>query len=155
MKHLSFLIDGVLPTLFVAFSIGLNVVLLLLLFFMHRSKIHLRHTVAMHERNSQERLRLLRSIIDLCYAYRESPELFLMKFKDRVNFCQLKNYDLFVEINNRHQQINEDERLLCVLLEKGFTQRELCVIFNLKKTSYVYVKYHRILQKLQHRHLHI
>lgn len=149
MKHLFFLIEGILPTLFVAFSIGLIVGLLLLLILMHRSKIHLRRKAAMYQYNSQERLRLLRSILDLCYAYRESPELFLLKFKDRVNFCQLKNYDIFIDKYKYLQRINDDERLLCQLMEEGFTQRELCVIFDLKKTSYVYVKYHRILRKLE------
>ena len=95
-----------------------------------------------------EQLRLIRSLLDLCYAYRESPAVFLDKFKDKVNIRELKSYVLIEPSNKHFLKLKEEERILCSLLEAGFTHRELCVIFNLKKTSNLYTKYHRILQKL-------
>jgi|GEM_PF-2954462 len=100
---------------------------------------------------STEQLRLIRSLLDLCYTYRESPAVFLDKFKDKVNIRELKSYTLIEEPKDRFQRLKEDERLLCLLLEAGFTHRELCVVFNLKKTSNLYTKYHRIQQKLTDR----
>ena len=77
--------------------------------------------------------------------------MFLDKFKDKVNIRELKSYTLIEEPKDRFQRLKEDERLLCLLLEAGFTHRELCVVFNLKKTSNLYTKYHRIQQKLTDR----
>ena len=96
---------------------------------------------------SAEQLRLIRSLLDLCYTYRESPAVFLDKFKDKVNIRELKSYSLVERPKDRFPRLKEDERLLCLLLEAGFTHRELCVVFNLKKTSNLYTKYHRIQQK--------
>ena len=109
------------------------------LFFMQRYRLNER---------LNEQLRLIRSLLDLCYAYRESPAVFLDKFKDKVNIRELKSYVLIEPSNKHFLKLKEEERILCSLLEAGFTHRELCVIFNLKKTSNLYTKYHRILQKL-------
>lgn len=109
------------------------------LFFMQRYRLNER---------LNEQLRLIRSLLDLCYAYRESPAVFLDKFKDKVNIRELKSYVLIEPSNKHFFKLKEEERILCSLLEAGFTHRELCVIFNLKKTSNLYTKYHRILQKL-------
>ena len=43
---------------------------------------------------SAEQLRLIRCLLDLCYTYRESPAVFLDKFKDKVNIRELKSYTL-------------------------------------------------------------
>lgn len=103
---------------------------------------------------SNEQLRLIRSLLDLCYTYRESPAVFLDKFKDKVNIRELKSYMLIEYPKNRFPRLKEDERLLCLLLEAGFTRRELCIVFNLKKASNLYIKHHRILQKLGDRKLY-
>lgn len=55
------------------------------LFFMQRYRLNER---------LNEQLRLIRSLLDLCYAYRESPAVFLDKFKDKVNIRELKSYTL-------------------------------------------------------------
>lgn len=106
-----------------------------------------RHSTVLRHR-SEEQLRLLRCLLDLCYTYRESPAVFLDKFKDKVNIRELKSYGLIGRNKRRFSGLKEDERLLCQLLEAGFTHRELSVIFNLKKSSNLYTKYHRIQQKL-------
>ena len=110
-----------------------------------------KETCVLQRYRSTEQLRLIRSLLDLCYTYRESPAVFLDKFKDKVNIRELKSYTLIEEPKDRFQRLKEDERLLCLLLEAGFTHRELCVVFNLKKTSNLYTKYHRIQQKLTDR----
>lgn len=108
-----------------------------------------RKRVAYYRHYSQEQLRFIRSLLDLCYAYRESPVVFLDKFKDKVNVRELKSYDL-IDMSNKHfSNLKEDEKLLCMLWEQGFTHRELCVIFNLKKTSNLHIKHHRIRKKLE------
>lgn len=108
-----------------------------------------RKRIAFYRHCSQEQLRFIRSLLDLCYAYRESPAVFLDKFKDKVNVRELKSYDLIDRSNKHFSNLKEDEKLLCMLWEHGFTQRELCVIFNLKKTSNLHIKHHRIRKKLE------
>ena len=124
-------------------TVILTLSLCLLLYLCFRQRKH-----AMLQRyRSAEQLRLIRSLLDLCYTYRESPAVFLDKFKDKVNIRELKSYSLVDRPKDRFPRLKEDERLLCLLLEAGFTHRELCVVFNLKKTSNLYTKYHRIQQK--------
>lgn len=121
---------------------------LLVLLFLFRKNSRLRRDVSLRELRAADQLRFLRSLLDLCYAYGASPQVFLDKFKDRVNIRQFKSYDLMDMQDTRFADLKEDERLLCLLFERGFTQRELCVIFNLKKISNLYVKHHRIKKKL-------
>lgn len=118
-----------------------------LLYILFRQRKH----AVLQRYRSTEQLRLIRSLLDLCYTYRESPAVFLDKFKDKVNIRELKSYMLIEYSENRFPELKEYDRLLCLLLEAGFTHRELCVIFNLKKTSNLYTKYHRIQQKLTDR----
>ena len=115
---------------------------LLYLFFQQKKR------AVLQRYRSAEQLRLIRCLLDLCYTYRESPAVFLDKFKDKVNIRELKSYTLIDAPKKRFPKLKEDERLLCLLMEAGFSHRELCVIFNLKKTSNLYTKYHRIQQKL-------
>ena len=98
-------------------------------------------------RCSSERLRLLRNLLDLCYTYRESPAVFLDKFKDRVHARELESYRLTERSKSEHSGLNESEKLLCRLLDAGFTHRELCVVFDLKKASHLYTKHARIRKK--------
>lgn len=100
-------------------------------------------------RRSADRLRLIRTLLDLYYTYRNSPTIFAEKFKDKVNIRELKSYGVIESTNNRFRGLKEEERHLCDLIEAGFTSRELCSIFNLKKISNLYTKYHRIQQKLE------
>lgn len=83
----------------------------------------------------------------LFLTHQNSPLVFLDKFKDKVNTRELKSYDLIEILNNRFVELKEDEKLLCLLLENGFTQRELCAIFNLNKINNLYIKYNRIRKK--------
>lgn len=107
-----------------------------------------RYILASRNRSS-EQLRFIRILLDLCYTYQNSPLVFLDKFKDKVNIRELKSYDLIEIPDNRFAGLKEDEKLLCLLWENGFTQRELCVIFNLKKINNLYIKYNRIRKKME------
>lgn len=102
-----------------------------------------------YQHRSADQLRFIRSLLDLCYTYAESPVVFIDKFKDKVNIRELKSYDLIDTSDKQFSNLKEDERLLCMLWDHGFSQRELCVIFNLKKVSNLYTKYHRIRKKLE------
>lgn len=107
-----------------------------------------RRRIAFCRRRNADQLRFIRSLLDLCYAYRESPFVFLDKFQDSVNIRHLKSFDLLDLPDDGRTGLKEEERLLCLLIDRGFTFRELCVIFNLKKINNLYVKYHRIRRKL-------
>lgn len=144
MKH--FMLSGwwLFPSLLGILASG---ILSCLLFHALRGKERIRRRIALLERRSSDRLRLIRTLLDLCYSYRNSPQVFLDKFKDSVNIRQLKSYDL-IDLNaSEYPGLREDEILLCRMIETGFTQRELSVVFNLKKTSYLYVKHRRICKK--------
>lgn len=108
-----------------------------------------RRAIAIYRNRSTDQLRFIRNLLDLCYTYSDSPSVFIEKFKDKVNIRELKSYELIEKLENCPSVLKEDERLLCQLLDAGFTHRELCVIFNLKKTSNLYTNHHRIQQKLK------
>lgn len=131
--------------------IGAGVVSASLLSWLFFSNRRLRREAVVYRERSAEQLRFIRSLLDLCYTYRESPLVFIDKFKDKVNIRELKSYTLIDIPPRRFEELKEDERLLCLLWESGFTQRELCVIFNLKKVSNLYTKYHRIKNKMKSR----
>lgn len=125
------------------------VLLALLLAWTLHAYARLKGLLDIYRRCSADQLRFIRSLLDLCYAYRESPQVFLDKFKDKVNIREMKAYDLFGHSSDRRwNSLKEDERLLCMLLERGFTQRELCVVFNMKSINNLYIKHHRIRKKL-------
>lgn len=128
---------------------GAIAVLLCLLVLQMRVLRRQRRHVAFYRQRNADQLRFIRSLLDLCYAYRESPSVFLDKFKDSVNIRRLQSFDLLDLPDEGPAGLKEEERLLCLLIERGFTFRELCVIFNLKKINNVYVKYHRIRKKLE------
>lgn len=145
MKHMIVSVWWLLPLCLGALA---SVVLSLSLFLSHRRNTRIRRTVSLLEHRSEDQVRFIRSMLDLCYSYRESPQVFLDKFKDNVNIRHLKSYDLIDLPSSCLSGLKEDERILYCLFQAGFTQRELCVIFNLKKTSNLYVKLNRIKKKI-------
>lgn len=128
---------------------GVASFLIILLIFLLRSFLRLRRQMRCYRHQLADQLRFIRKLLDLCYVYSESPLVFLDKFKDCVNFRQLKSYDMLDVSDKRLLGLKEDERLLCALFDKGFTPRELCVIFGLKKINNLYVKYHRLRKKIE------
>lgn len=139
------------PALWEYILIGACMVLVALSLLLLLSNLRLRRRVAAYRHRSADQIRFIRNLLDLCYTYRESPVVFIDKFKDKVNIRELKSYTLIDIPPHRFDTLKEDERLLCQLWESGFTQRELCVIFNLKKVSNLYTKYHRIRNKMKSR----
>ena len=131
------------------FLIGVCIVSALALVLLLYSNKQLRRKKIAYQHRSADQLRFIRSLLDLCYTYAESPVVFIDKFKDKVNIRELKSYDLIDTSDKQFSNLKEDERLLCMLWDHGFSQRELCVIFNLKKVSNLYTKYHRIRKKLE------
>lgn len=131
------------------FSALIIVLLALLLVWSLQAYARLKELVGTYHQCTADQLRFIRSLLDLCYVYRESPQVFLEKFKDKVNIREMKAYDLVGHgSDKRWKDLKEDERLLCTLLERGFTQRELCVVFNMKTINNLYIKHHRIRKKL-------
>jgi len=124
-------------------------ILVLLLVGVFRRMLRQQRYISAYQHRSADQLRFIRSLLDLCYTYAESPVVFIDKFKDKVNIRELKSYDLIDTSDKQFPNLKEDERLLCMLWDHGFSQRELCVIFNLKKVSNLYTKYHRIRKKLE------
>lgn len=101
------------------------------------------------EHRASKRILLFRNLLDLGYVYGGSPQIFLEKFMDKVNVRQLKACELVDLSDRRYAHLKEDEIVLCVLLDNGFTPGELCTIFNLKNVGSLYVKYHRVKVKLR------
>ena len=67
-----------------------------------------------YQHRSADQLRFIRSLLDLCYTYAESPVVFIDKFKDKVNIRELKSYDLIDTSDKQFSNLKEDERLLCM-----------------------------------------
>lgn len=100
-------------------------------------------------RCASERLRLIRTLLDICFTYSDSPSVFIAKFKDKVNIRELKSFGLIDCPDDPFSPLKEEDRLLCRLWDNGFSRRELCVVFNLKKINHLYIKQQRILRKLE------
>lgn len=104
---------------------------------------------------AQARLLYIRSTIHLVYTYSHQPELMLQHLKTEMSIRKILNYRIIEDHCERmvddRPEIRQPDKLLYMLHKEGFTPQELCVIFNLNNLNTVYVKCHRVRQKLKSR----
>ncbi len=102
-----------------------------------------------------QRMKLLRRLLSHAYVYNYDPELFLRKFQEEVHISRLDSGDVICthaeqkRLKRLHrlkhdQPIKNQDLLLCILLDKGFTPQELSVVFGMKNINSIYVRYSRI-----------
>jgi hypothetical protein len=98
---------------------------------------------------------LLRRLLSHAYIYNYNPEMFLRKFQEEVHISQLHYSDVictntekrWIKRLNRlkyDQPIKNQDILLYILLDNGFTPQELSVVFGMKNINSIYVRYSRI-----------
>lgn len=101
-----------------------------------------------------KQLRYIEEWLDLLYLYNNDPVSFHTRCKELASVKRLSNYhivndSLRLSDCRRHRRSNltpAEKEFLC-LMEAGFSNRALCVIFRVGKVGSIYVKHHRIKQR--------
>lgn len=102
---------------------------------------------------ASQRMQLLRRLLQLAYVYSPNPALFLKKFREEVSIGHLEccdvicNYAEQRQLNAmklRRRPLKNQDVLLCILLNKGFTPQELSVIYGMSNCNSIYVRCSRI-----------
>lgn len=104
---------------------------------------------------ARNRLRYIEEWLDLLYLYNNDPVSFHTRCKELASVKRLSNYhivndSLRLSDCRRHRRSNltpAEKEFLC-LMEAGFSNRALCVIFRVGKVGSIYVKHHRIKAKI-------
>lgn len=104
---------------------------------------------------AQNRLRYIEEWLDLLYLYNNDPVSFHTRCKELASVKRLSNYhivndSLQLSGHRRHYRSNltpAEKEFLC-LMEAGFSNRALCIIFRVGKVGSIYVKHHRIRTKI-------
>ena len=100
-------------------------------------------------RLADNRLALLRNLIDKAYVHRDHPTEFARAFRQEIAARNLRNGGIILSPRFSSATAAEAEELFLVgLLDAGFSSREVCAIFDLKSVNSFYVKYHRVKKKL-------
>ena len=104
---------------------------------------------------ARNRLRYIEEWLDLLYLYNNDPVSFHTRCKELASVKRLSNYhivndSLRLSDCRRHRRSNLTpavKEFLC-LMEAGFSNRALCVIFRVGKVGSIYVIHHRIKAKI-------
>lgn len=98
-------------------------------------------------------MQLLRRLLNLAYVYGYNPELFMNKFREEVNISHLHYCDVICNYDDQKQltlmaarkdPLKNQDALLFILLNKGFTPQELSVIYGMASCNSIYVRCSRI-----------
>lgn len=100
-------------------------------------------------RLADNRLVLLRNLIDKAYVHRDHSSEFARAFRREIAARNLRNCGIIPSSRlSAASDAEEKEQFLVGLLDAGFSNREVCAIFDLKSVNCFYVKYHRVKKKL-------
>lgn len=104
---------------------------------------------------ARNRLRYIEEWLDLLYLYNNAPVSFHTRCKELASVKQLSNYHIVDDslrssVRRRHcrSSLTPAEKEFLCLMESGFSNRALCVIFRVGKVGSIYVKHHRIRAKI-------
>lgn len=126
-------------------------VLVVCLFFHLQTLKHKREKERLKEQ-AESRLLYIRSLSDILYTYQRKPEQLCERLYEEMAVNKLLSYRVIEDRSDEQfdpaLKLNKKDRLLYLLVEDGFTPRELCVLMELNNMNSVYVKYHRIRKKL-------
>ena len=102
---------------------------------------------------ARQRMQLLRRLLRLAYVYGPNPALFLKKFQEEVSIGHLECCDVICNyteqrqleaVRTNSQAVKNQDVLLCILINKGFTPQELSVMYGMTNYNSIYVRYSRI-----------
>ena len=102
---------------------------------------------------AKQRMQLLRRVLKLAYGYGSNPALFLKKFQEVVRIGHLECCDVICNytelqqleaVRTSSQAVKNQDLLLCILINKGFTPQELSVMYGMTNYNSIYVRYSRI-----------
>lgn len=96
------------------------------------------------------RLCYIKDWLDLLYVYKNVPVTFQGRCKLLAHvkqFCKYKiinHHPIKWTIKKKWRKMTTAEKNLICLMDAGFSNRELCAIFQVGKVGSIYVKYYRI-----------
>lgn len=96
------------------------------------------------------RLVLIKDWLDWLYVYSNDAVSFQNRCKSLAHIKQFSKYNIIswtppnYKMRMKWHKLSLAERRLVCLMNAGFTNRELCAIFQVGKISSMYVKYYRI-----------
>ncbi len=99
------------------------------------------------------RLVLIKDWLDWLYVYSDDAVSFQNRCKSLAHIKQLAKYNIInwvppnYKMRMKWHKLSLAERRFVCLMNAGFTNRELCAIFQVGKISSIYVKYYRIKTK--------
>lgn len=105
-----------------------------------------RHSVQI----AHNRLCYIKDWLGLLYVYKNDPVTFQERCKLLAHVKQLCKYKIINHhpikwtIKKKWQKMTSSEKNLICLMDAGFSNRELCAIFQVGKVGSIYVKYYRI-----------
>jgi len=104
---------------------------------------------------ARNRLRYIEEWLDLLYLYNNDPVSFHTRCKELASVKRLSNYHIVNDSlrlsdcrGHRRSNLTPAEKEFLCLMEAGFSNRALCVIFRVGKVGSIYVKHHRIKAKI-------
>lgn len=128
----------------------MKIILLTTIALLLSSVICLAIMLARISRISRNRLLYIKDCIDLLYVYgRHDASKLYKKFKQLSNVKQLARYNIADatipkgDFRRKWHKLTPAEKQLVILMNTGFSNRELSVIFDVGKVSSIYVKYYR------------
>ena len=91
----------------------------------------------------------------MLYLYNNDPVSFHTRCKELASVKRLSNYHIVNDSlrlsdcrGHRRSNLTPAEKEFLCLMEAGFSNRALCVIFRVGKVGSIYVKHHRIKAKI-------
>lgn len=99
------------------------------------------------------RLVLIKDWLDWLYVYSNDAVAFQEHCKSIANIKQLAKYNIIswlppnYNMRMKWHKLSVAERRFICLMNAGFSNRELCAIFQVGKIRSIYVKYYRIKAK--------
>lgn len=102
---------------------------------------------------ADNRLQFIRDWFDLMYVYSNDPQSFYNRSRIHSHVKQLAKYNIVdwsppnAELRMKWHKMSVSEKQFLCLMHAGFSNRELCAIFQVTKISSIYVKYYRIKSK--------
>ncbi len=102
---------------------------------------------------ANNRLMFIKDCLDLLYVFSNDSQSFHNRCKSLVHIRQLARYNIVswkppcAHFRKKWHKMSTSEKQFICLMNAGFSNRELCTIFQVGKISSIYVKYHRIKSK--------
>lgn len=110
------------------------------------------HRQMLYSEQARRLMSLIRSLIDLAFVYDQDEKRFYSKFSEMINVASLRKHGIIdpdaLLHTPRFNGLRCEDAELWTLLMAGFSSRELKVIYGMTNINSVYIKRHRLRNRL-------